>query len=89
MLEEVEIGGNIMPKLIKKEATTLQLYFANPCKHGNACNSAMATCVMPLLKGGIMGSSRHCTNQQPSLSLIEKGGLFFLKGHRMGAIWTK
>jgi hypothetical protein len=57
-----------MVEVIEKKATTLQLRFAKPCEHENACSNAMVTCVVPLLKGGIMGSSRHCTNQQPSLS---------------------
>jgi hypothetical protein len=53
-----------MAELIKKETTTLQLRFAKPYKHGNACSSVMVTCVVPLLTGGIMGSSKHYTNWQ-------------------------
>jgi hypothetical protein len=57
MLEQVKIGGNIVVEFIKKGAATLQLSSAKPCKHGSDCSNTMATCDVPLSKGGILWSS--------------------------------
>jgi hypothetical protein len=74
-------------QLIEKGTTTFQLCFANLMKWKHLQLSTMVTCDTPPSKGNII---LHCTNRQPSLSLIEKVAFFFLlKGHRMATIWTK
>lgn len=57
LLEQVEIGSNIVPKLIEKGQIILQLYSTKPREHKNIYNSAMATCDVPASKGGILQSS--------------------------------
>jgi hypothetical protein len=57
MLEQVEIGGNIVAELIKKGTTTLQLYSTKPRKNKSACSNAMATCDMRPSKGSVLQSS--------------------------------
>jgi hypothetical protein len=57
MLEQVEIGGNIVAELIEKGAATLQLCSTKPCKNKSACSNAMATCNVPPSKAGILQSS--------------------------------
>jgi len=50
LLEHVEIGRNIVVKLIEKGVTTLQLRCAKPREHESTCSSAMVTCDVPLSK---------------------------------------
>jgi hypothetical protein len=77
MLEQVEIGGNIVAELIEKGAATLQLRSTKPHKKKSACNNAMATCDVPPSKGGILRSSCIVQTSQPSLPFIEKVASFF------------
>jgi hypothetical protein len=56
LLEQVEIGSNIVVKLIEKGATTLQLRSTKPHEHESTCSGTMVTCDMPLSKGNILWS---------------------------------
>ncbi len=75
MLEQVKIGGNIVVEFIKKGVATLQLSSAKPCKHGSACSNTMATCEVSFERWHLV-VLLHCTNWQPSLSLIERVASF-------------
>jgi hypothetical protein len=57
MLEQFEIGGNIVAELIEKGVATLQLHSTKPRKNKSACSNAMVTCDMPPSKGDILWSS--------------------------------
>jgi hypothetical protein len=54
MLEQIEIGSNIVAELIEKGAATLQLRSTKPRKNKSACSNAIATCDVPPSKGGIL-----------------------------------
>jgi hypothetical protein len=54
MLEQVEIGGNIVTELIEKGVATLQLRSTKPRKNKTACSNTMATCDVPPSKGSIL-----------------------------------
>jgi hypothetical protein len=77
MLEQVENGGKIVAELIEKGAATLQLFSTKPQQKQKCLQHCYGDLRCASFKRRHPAVLLHCTNQQPSLPLIEKVNYFF------------